>query len=644
MTLNLTSYVSEVPGIGEKTAKKLAQSEIISVQNLLEHYPKTHRIIKFSTINSVNPGDYYSVSGNISSVISKKTNRLSIQSATLSDSTGKIKLTWFNQPYLAKSIQPGSIYTVTGKIENFRGLNQIVNPKLEKTSKSETRLEPIYSQSGDLNSRWFATHIKKLLDYLPKIRESIPETIKEKYGLLEELTAYNQIHFPIDYEYFEKALYTLSFKELYKLQYKTLKSKEQKKVLTNKIKIDKPQIKEFTNSLPFSLTTSQTNSINEILRDLNKPYAMRRLLLGDVGSGKTAVAAAASYAVLKASQKVLFLAPTQLLAEQLYSTLTNFLVEYNIQLLTGKTKQTGDYDVLVGTHAILNQNLNEYKNISLVVIDEQHKFGVTQRNKLLNLSPSPHLLMMSATPIPRSLALTILSDTDISHLSEKPANRLEIKTFMVKEEKRSDAYSWIEKQINNGNKVFVVAPLIEESDSDILKHLKSAKDLFEEYKRHIKSAKVALLHGNLSEEEKIKIIHEFKSGKYNLLTSTTVVEVGIDIPNANIMIIESAERFGLSQLHQLRGRVGRSNIQSYCLLFTSSESLKSNKRLDYFVKHNDGAKLAELDMELRGPGELWGTEQHGFFNLKLANIFDKELIKQTHDAAKSTLAKHTSAG
>ncbi len=641
MPFNLDTNLIQLPGIGPKTSAILNQAGLNTLADLLTYYPKTYSFYQSISITQAQPEDLVLIQGTLHSLTQKRKGKLSFQTGKFSDSSGHyLTLRWFNQPYLLRSLKPNHPYLLKGKIELFRHQKQVVNPQLKPINhlKTTSFIEPIYPQLGPLKTTWFQRIITKLLELDLHIPENIPSDILEQYQLLPRQLALKFIHQPSSKTQLEQARQRLAFEELFLLQQTNLKLKHQPKPKAIPLKLTSQQETQFINHLPFQLTSSQLRAITEIKTDLGQSLAMNRLLMGDVGSGKTVIAAFAAYLTALNHQITYFMAPTQVLAEQLYHRLQQFLTPHQIklELITGNHKPTNSYQVLVGTHALLHQSPD--KNLGLVIIDEQHKFGVQQREQLLRLKPTPHKLIMTATPIPRTLALTLMSHLDISQLTEKPAYRQPVKTYLVPETKRPSAYNWIKQKIAQENyQVFVVAPLIEDSEVTSLTHLKSATQIAQELTSIFRPYRVGLLHGQLKPTAKAKIVQDFTQGKIHLLVSTTVIEIGIDIPNANIIIIESAERFGLSQLHQLRGRVGRSTQQGYCLLFPSKLTPKAKTRLEALTQYHDGAKLAELDMKLRGPGEIWGTQQHGFFKLKLANIFDTDLVKKTYHAAQQSL-------
>lgn len=640
-SLKLSDPLGKLPGIGSITEHKFTSKNLSSISDLLHYFPKEYIDIVRTTTKKLEAGQLVILYGTISKPYSKKLGRLTTQTASLQDHDGKISLRFFNQPYLPRSIKPKVMYEVIGKIEVFRGAIQLINPQIRITKDpKKSYIRPIYRTAADITSKSLEKHIHTSLDQVD-VKENLDNKVIQQYNLSDRLFALSQIHFPSSYDNLEQAVRRLSFEELYLLQLNTLRKSQAVLGKSYAIKRQEKKLELLEQSLDFQLTHSQQTTTQEIILDLGRSTPMNRLLVGDVGSGKTIVAIMAAYNTTLSGKKTHIVAPTQILAEQLFTSFSETLAKFDtkIQLITAKSRPKGDYHILIGTHAILN--LDPPQDLALVIYDEQHKFGVEQRTTSSSSQFTTHRLTMTATPIPRTLALTLLSTISISRLTDKPEGRKEIKTYLVPEEKRQSSHNWIKTQVRKQqNQVFIVAPLIEQSDSSLLDQVKSAKNLHQELSNIYSEFTVGLLHGKMNDLEKVNIIHKFGSGDIDILVATTIVEVGIDIPEANIMIIESAERFGLAQLHQLRGRVGRNKKQGYCLVFATSKTPKSVKRLQYFVSNYDGEKLAEMDMKLRGPGQVWGHKQHGFFNLKLADIFDHKLVKQTYLAATATLAKN----
>jgi ATP-dependent DNA helicase RecG len=580
-----------------------------------------------------------------------------IQKATIVDKTGKIEATWFNQPYLAKTIKAGEEYQFSGKVQFFGRQKTLVSPEYEIVQSTESivqsklshihtgRLVPIYNETYGVSSKWLRSRIKMALETLgEEIEEFLPEEMVKKEGLVGEKEAVFQIHFPENKEIAEKARYRLAFDELFLIQLSALLRKRewQVKRTGHSLVVDQEKILGFLASLPFTLTGAQKRSLKEILVDLVKSQPMNRLLQGDVGSGKTVVAAAAAYVAFLNGRETLLMAPTEILANQHYVTLKTLLESFGVhtQLITSARGTRGTCDtphVIVGTHALLHQQFDSAK-VGLVIVDEQHRFGVEQRLLLAKKGHSPHFLTMTATPIPRTIALTLFGDLDLSVIDELPLGRLKVKTWAVPKQKRQDAYKWIRQRVKDTpEQAFIICPLIEESES--LSSVKAATKEFELLSQVIfPDLRLGLLHGRTKSAEKERILTDFKAGRLDILVATPVVEVGIDIPNATIMLIEGADRFGLAQLHQLRGRVGRSNLQSFCFLFTENENPLVIQRLKALETTFLGGELAEIDLKLRGPGEIYGTRQHGFPDLRVASFSNLTLIQKTRKAAELVIS------
>ena len=574
------------------------------------------------------------------------------------DGRGTIELTWFNQPFLTKTIMPKMNISASGRADRFGRNNNlsIQSPEyeilLENSQPIHTgRLVPIYPETQGISSKWLRRQVYNLLtQHLGELSEYMPQTILEKNNLMRYTQALQEIHFPKDLETVKKARERLAFDELFLMQLASIKRRaqwqEKQMGLPMEIKKHEKFIESFIQGLPFTLTNAQLSALTKIEADLHKATPMNRLLQGDVGSGKTVVAAVGMYiAYLNGFQSVL-MAPTEILAQQHYATIVGLLEKLGVKiaLITGSkkistsmaekkdTNTTIDSHITIGTHALLNDKL-QFKNLGLVVIDEQQRFGVEQRSIIRQKGDNPHLLTMTATPIPRTVALTMYGDLDLSYLNEMPKGRKKVKTWLVPIEKRNNAYEWIRKQIiDTKSQTFIICPFIEPSET-----MQTVKAVNQEFTRLQKDVypdlTLGLLHGKQKSKEKDEVLQKFKNGEYAILLATPVVEVGIDIPNATIIMIEAADRFGLAQLHQLRGRVGRGDKQSYCLLFTESKNEQTSTRLRAMESTHSGAELAELDLKLRGPGNMYGTAQHGVPKLKAATFSDTILIQKAKYAA-----------
>ena len=580
--------------------------------------------------------------------------RFTVTEAVVADDTGSLKVVWFNQPYLEKMLKSGLEVILNGKIsyDNFSGQLQMESP----TRTNFPRIVPVYPGTMGITSRYIGKLITNLKSNILSLKDYIPEEIIERNNLIGIQGAISELHNPTNSKSLEKARERMAFDELFLFSLQKQLTKQD--VLIHRapaMKIDEKFLQNFVKKLPFKLTDAQRKSAWTIIKDISDDKPMNRLLNGDVGSGKTVVAAMAAAIVVKNGYRVAVMAPTEILANQHFETLSKILKPHGISvgLLTSANKSDHNIpQIIIGTHALIQDKV-ELKNIGLVVIDEQHRFGVSQRNELLhpyqitnkskneitNKTIRPHYLSMTATPIPRTMSLVVFADLDVSVIDEMPADRKKIITHIVKPNGRDKAYEFIRDEIRKGHQAFVICPLIEEVES-------TRENLFEEDRKSVlkeyeKLSKeifpdlnIAMLHGKLKSKEKEVVMTNFKTKKSDILVSTSVVEVGVDIPSATVMMIENAERFGLAQLHQFRGRVGRSDKQSYCLLFSSSNSEIARKRLSYLESVPSGFKLAEKDLELRGPGQLYGYQQSGFWDFKFASISDRIMIEKATEAAK----------
>ena len=654
--MNSQTKVEFLPGIGKYYSFKLKKLGVETLEDLIYHFP--FRWDDFSQQSMVGEiresGVKTSIQGTVLQIKNLRTrNGKFITTAAVADQTGTINVIWFNQPYLTKNIKEGVQISLSGKVEQEGKRYKMLSPQYEIIRELPTthyllptihtgRLVPIYPETEGITSKWIRAKIANLLPiYCQSQEDFLPKPILERQKLESLNSALSKIHFPKDYEDVEVAKKRLSFDELFILQFaaqnRKLKWQSVKKAPI--LKVDKEKIVEFIKNLPFTLTNAQTRSVKEILTDLTKNIPANRLLEGDVGSGKTVVAAAAVFVAYQNGYEVQIAAPTEILAFQHQKTLEEIFKPYNIDvgIWTGSRKNASQ--ITCGTHALLSTFTPKGK-VGLVIVDEQHRFGVAQRAKLFMEGKNklvPHLLTMTATPIPRTLALTLYGDLDLSVLDEMPQGRKKISTFVVPDSKRRDAYKFMEKEVLSGRQAFILTPFVEPSET--MATVKSALVEFEKLKKVFsKKVKLALLHGRLKSKEKEKAISDFKAGKTHILVSTPVVEVGIDVPNATIMMVESAERFGLAQLHQLRGRVGRGEHKSYCLLFTDSNSQNSQIRLKSMEKVHVGFELAQIDLKMRGPGEIFGLKQSGFQNLKIADLSDEILISKAQSEAKNLLA------
>jgi len=650
----LNTSITSLPSTSSITIKKLQTLGINTYFDLLNYFPYRYENYSLLTpIDKVQIGETVTVQGIITEAKNQYTrSRITIQKIFIQDKTGGIEISWFNQPFLIRFFTIGQTISVAGLVKQFES-KLVVEPKEYEIGIKRVhtgRLIPIYSEKKGLSSRTIREKIHAILvltsEVVYRVAETLPKEIISFNNLINENEAYKQIHFPDSLNLANKAKERLSFDELFNLQLaNNLVKKEWKKErVGNKFQISnfKFPIQKFIANLPFKLTDDQNKVVKEIIADLKKTTPMNRFLQGDVGSGKTVVAAIACYLSFLNGFQSIIMAPTEILANQHFQTINNLfsrLDTLRVGLITGSNKNKNNkYNIIIGTHALLGKNI-KFKKVGLVVIDEQHRFGVNQRALLREKTLNSHLLTMTATPIPRTVALTLYGELDLSYIEEMPKGHQVIKTFLVPKEKRDDGYRWIKKQIKEKNaQIFIICPLIEESET--LKSIKAVKIEFEKLKNIFSEFKLGLLHGKIKAEEKNQVMSDFKDKKIDILVATPLVEVGIDIPGATIMIIEGAERFGLAQLHQLRGRIGRSNIQSFCFVYTENQTGKIKKRLEFFSKNISGIKLAEYDLKNRGSGNIFGTEQHGFVNLKIASLSDYELINKTKKAVEYFVGKY----
>jgi ATP-dependent DNA helicase RecG len=650
--MNLRAPVATAGHVYKLFARRLEKLGISTFEDFLYHIPFRYDDFSLiSKINRVQPGEIVTIQGTVSSITNEFTKNFKrIQKAEIADNTGTIEVIWFNQPYLTKIIHAQDKIALSGKIDwSLRRLT-MQSPEYEIINNSPMihtgRLVPVYPETRGITSKWLRRQTYKLInENTDQFAEYLPESTLLDHSLMKFQDAISQIHFPKTPFDATRSRQRLSFDELFLLQLSAMHRKMDwnNNLISNPYLVDKftDQIGKFLAKLPFILTGAQNRVIEEIFKDLSRTKPMNRLLEGDVGSGKTVVSAIAMYlSHLNGFQSVL-MAPTEILAQQHYKTISDLLTPFNIKvgLATGSEKtKIKNCDVLVGTHAVLEKGIS-FDKLGLVVIDEQQRFGVEQRALIKSKGKNPHLLTMTATPIPRTIALTMYGDLDLSILDEMPHGRKLIKTWLVPTEKRENAYSWIERQIEDTkSQAFIVCPFIEESET--MQTVRAASKEFENLQKNVfKNLRLGLLHGKMKSKEKGTVLGKFRDGKIDILVATPVVEVGIDIPNATIMIIEASERFGLAQLHQLRGRVGRGDKQSYCLLFTESLNPQTLERLKAMEKHNVGAELAELDLRLRGPGEIYGTMQHGRKMLKIASFSDFDLIQKVKKEAEKIFPK-----
>ncbi|HTL39363.1 MAG TPA: ATP-dependent DNA helicase RecG [Methylomirabilota bacterium] len=654
---DLKTPIEQLYLVGPARAKLLKNLGINTLEDLLFYFPRAHHdLSKFTEISELKLGETANIKAKVleSKTFRTKTRRFTLTQALVEDNTGPILCVWFNQPFLAKILKPHEEFIFSGKVTTAKNKLQLQNPIYEQIKQEQihtSRLVPLYSLTASLTQKQLRSIIKTYLDkiYIP---EYLPDQIIRSEKLLNLDKAIKTFHFPDTYPVLHEAQNRLAFDEIFQTQLRVIQYKKIRQQ-KNTVKITIPSdLSHKIASLPYQLTNGQTQALQEILSDFEKPYPANRLLEGDVGSGKTIIAALSMWVVAKNGLQSAVLSPTEVLATQHYHNLLNFYASdgMEIALLTSSQArlgnnpvskatllaqiESGKVKIILGTHALLEKTV-KFRNLSFVVVDEQHRFGVAQRSALKQIS-SAHLLTMSATPIPRTLALTLYGDLDLSILKELPFGRQKIITKIVSEDNRTKAYEFIAKQVEAGRQIFVICPLIEESDklgvkSATAEYKKLSEQIFPKYK-------VGLLHGRLKPQEKEAIMQKFSANEINILVSTSVVEVGVDVPNATVMMIEGAERFGLAQLHQFRGRVGRSEHKSYCFLFSDDPQSFQNPRLQALVEKSNGFELAEIDLQIRGSGDLYGTQQSGY-NFKIATLNNIDLVERSRSYAENLLAE-----
>jgi ATP-dependent DNA helicase RecG len=654
--MTLHEPLTEVKGVGPVQAVKFALLELKTVADLIDYYPR--RYDDFSTLTPIaelRPGAV-TIEAEIKQAKGRYVRRgMHITEAVASDTTGSVRLVWFNQPYRAAALKTGQPYFISGQYELSHQRFAIMNPSAEAASSfplSTARILAVYRETKGLTSRQIRQVVQGVLPMIEQLPESLPAWLVKQHQLMGRAAAMAAIHFPESAEQLAAARRRLGFEEVLRLSLASLLNRQENQH-ENALQIpyDEQLAVRFSKSLPFQLTDAQRVSVMRIYKDLEKPQPMNRLLEGDVGSGKTVVAAMAALMALAQGWQVALMAPTELLARQHAETIHRLLeplgYEGMVDLLVGsltpgQKKQArqavagGKAQFIVGTHALIQDKVDMQK-LSMIIVDEQHRFGVEQRKTLMTKAGHmPHVLSMTATPIPRSLALTLYGELDISILADKPAGRQAIITELVSPNSRAQLYKKIDAELTQGRQIFVVCPLIGESE---VLDASSAEQVYEELsKKTFKHRRVGLLHGQLKAADKQAVMQRFVDHELDILVSTTVIEVGVDVPNASIMLIESPERFGLAQLHQLRGRVGRGEHQAYCYALLS-DSAAPSKRLRALASSNDGFRLAELDLELRGPGAIYGTSQHGELDLRIAKLSDTRLIAEARSAAQELLDK-----
>jgi ATP-dependent DNA helicase RecG len=661
----LNAPVTVLPGVGPKNGETLKKLGLETLEDMLYFFPRRYDdYSELKTINRLEYGEQVTVIGTIQSSNSRKVRngRMNITEAVISDGTGNLRATWFNQPWMTKKLRPGLQVVLSGKIDQYLGRISISNPEVEQIEQQNlhtNRIVPVYPLTARITQRWLRRLIHRVITYwAPKLSDPLPKNLRQEEDLIDLSNAILQVHFPDTREKLQAARYRLAFEEILYLQLGMLEQKRTWRQRTAQtFMVPQDWLDMHIAQLPFELTSAQKRSLAEVRSDLASGHPMNRLLQGDVGSGKTVIAALATAMVVREGYQAAIMAPTSILAEQHYVSMKDFLTgqigplkEHQVRLMIGATPEpekqdirqglsNGEIKLVIGTHALIEDPVI-FANLQLTIIDEQHRFGVQQRAALRAKGDNPHLMVMTATPIPRSLALTVYGDLDLLIMDEMPPGRQEIETHLLLPREKERAYILISNQASIGNQAFIIYPLVgDKTSSDFSLDQEDSKAAIDEHKRLQKEVfpdlKVGLMHGRLKPDEKEQVMSQFRSGEYDVLVSTSVVEVGVDIPNATVMVIESANRFGLAQLHQFRGRVGRGDAKAYCLLIPESNDAAENERLSAMLKTSDGFLLAEMDLDQRGPGDFLGTRQSGYTKqLQMASLTDLQLIEKAQHIAK----------
>lgn len=661
MRFNLSSPVTEISHVARGVAAQFKHLGVLTVEDLLFYFPARYDdLSKITPIKEARIGERVVLRGRVELIEafrSKYRHKL-LTSALVSDTSGAIRVVWFSQPWISKILKSGDEVYLVGEVKEDQSGAHLLSPSWEKVSRKEAihaaRIVPVYPSTEKLSQKQIRFLMRTALPLAFGLHDQFPEILKERYKLMSLREALPQIHFPQNELRLEAARRRFKFEELLRFQlFAQQLKRELKNVPAPQVQFQEEKTKQFVEALPFKLTDAQRKAAWEIIVDMGKPQPMNRLLEGDVGSGKTVVVAIAALNAVLSKGQVAIMAPTEILARQHFNTFSKMFVPFGMRVefrVGSEKKKSGiiESEVVVGTHALIQESVH-FKDLILAVIDEQHRFGVSQRAALKEKRDDgkmPHLLSLTATPIPRSLALVFYGDLDISILREMPKGRQKIETEIVSENGRASAHEFVRGQVQAGHQVFWTCPIIDPSD---VLGVKAATEVFEHLKAEIfKDLKIGLLHGRMKSKEREKVMAELLDKKIDILVATPVIEVGIDVPNATVMVIEGAERFGLAQLHQFRGRVGRGEAQSYCLLMVedgkevnphTSGGVGVNARLKAFLESNDGFELAKRDLALRGPGEVYGTAQSGFPEFKIASFADVDIAKEAKEAAQWLLEK-----
>lgn len=651
---DLNQSVQYIKGVGPARAELLNKLGIFTLNDIITYFPRTYEDrSNFKKIGELINGETATFKGVVASRVSETRIRkgMTIYKLIVRDESGSVMLTWFNQAYLKNAFTIGKEYAFYGKVIGGLGRIEVQNPVFEDATnaKNTGKIIPIYPLTHGITQNVIRSAIENAIKLLENgLEETLPNSIIKKYNLCELNKAINDIHFPKVLDDFEVARYRIAFEELFSLQLGLLQLKEKINKDVRGISFDKSvDMTLLTSTFPYELTNAQKKVWNEICSDMESENSMNRLVQGDVGSGKTVVAMMAMYKAVKNGYQAAMMAPTAILARQHYNNISTTLEQFGIRCalftseLTKKQKEAlieklknNEIDIAIGTHALLEENV-EFNNLGLVITDEQHRFGVRQRGILSSKGKKVDTLVMTATPIPRTLAIILYGDLDISIIDELPPGRQKIDTYAVKKDMEQRVNNFVKKEVDSGRQAYIICPLVEESETI---DLKSVTEQFEYYKEVFKGYNVGILHGKMKNKEKAEIMDKFKNNEISILISTTVVEVGVDVPNATLMVIENAERFGLAQLHQLRGRVGRGKYKSYCILKYEGKSEVVKQRMQIMQQSNDGFVISEKDLELRGPGDFFGTMQHGVPEFKVANLYtDIKIMKSAQEAVKEIL-------
>jgi ATP-dependent DNA helicase RecG len=662
----LNAPVTVLPGVGPRHAQTLNRLGLETLEDMLFFFPRRYDdYSQLKTINHLEYGEQITVIGTVQSVKNRKVRngRINLTEGIITDETGNLQVTWFNQPWIAKKLRNGVQVVLSGKIDQYLGRLTMNNPEMEQIDQQNlhtNRIVPVYPLTANITQRWLRRLMHRVITYwAPKLEDPLPKSIRSKDNLMDLSNAILQVHFPDTQDQLHASRYRLAYEEILYLQLGMLSQKRAWQERQARI-FETPQdwLNTRLANLPFELTSAQEHALKEVRVDLGSGHPMNRLLQGDVGSGKTVIAALGIAMVARGGSQAALMAPTSILAEQHYASMRQLLAgehgvlaDHQIRLMLGATPESekqeirdglanGEIKLVIGTHALIEDPVT-FADLQLTIIDEQHRFGVGQRAALRAKGDNPHLMVMTATPIPRSLALTVYGDLDLLVMDEMPPGRQVVETYILLPRERERAYSLIRKQVSEGSQAFIIYPLIEDKssvseaqDDDASKaavdeHQRLQSEVFPEFQ-------LGLLHGKLKPEEKEQVMTGFRDGKYQVMVSTSVVEVGVDIPNATVILIEGANRFGLAQLHQFRGRVGRGQAQAFCLLIPDTEDAAENERLSAMVTTNDGFELAEIDLRQRGPGDFLGTRQSGYTKqLRMASLTNVQLIEKAQRTAKN---------